>query len=362
MSKPTDLNEIIARLQADPHAVARRYAPGGAIANGHYTVRCPWRADRKVGSFIVTVRGAYAGRWHDYASGEHGDMLDLIERVIGGDKKAAIQEAMSYLGITQETPEQRAAALQRAAEAQERMVAEESPEASADARSVGAMRLFQHCQPELLGTPVEDYLSGRGIRLRELGRNIPVIRFHPSLKYQDTDPETGVFTERRFPAMVTAIHGPADVFPPAFWGVHRTYLAKAEDGRWKKAPVRAPKKVMGQIKGGFIRLWGNIGPEGAGFLTEGIEDGLSAAMLDPTLCVLVACTLGNLGMVVLPKTVKDVTIAADNDEGIGPQKALEKALAFHARKKRLVRVWRNEWGGKDLNDALIHFLSQETRA
>ncbi len=361
MSKPTDLDEIVARLQAAPLAVARRYAPGGTIANGHYTVRCPWRADRKAGSFIITINGAYAGRWHDYASGEHGDMLDLIERVTGGDKKAAIQEAMSYLGITQETPEQRAAALRRAAEAQERMVAEENPEASADARSVNAHRLFQHCQTDILGTPVEHYLSERGIRLREMDRVPSVIRFHPSLKYLDTDPETGAFTERHFPAMVTAIHGPANVFPPVFWGVHRTYLAKDEEGRWKKAPVRAPKKIMGQVKGGFVRLCGNIGPEGAVFLTEGIEDGLSAATLDPTLCVVVACTLGNLGMVVLPKSVKDVTIAADNDEGVGPQKALEKALAFHGKKKRLVRVWRNEWGGKDLNDALIQF-QQEARA
>lgn len=348
--KPTDFEEIITRLQADPLAVARRYAPGGSLANGQYMVRCPWRPDRKIGSFIVTTKGPHAGRWHDFASNENGDMLDMIGRVVGGDAKAAIQEAMSYLGIVAETPEQRAAALRRAAEAQEKLAAEERPEAAADAKSAAAHRLFMHCQAEILGTPVEHYLSGRGIDLRRLGR-LPVIRFHPSLKYLDQDPETGAFTEKFFPAMVTAIHGPADASPPAFWGVHRTYLAQDENGRWRKAPVRAPKKVMGQVKGGFIRLWGR-GEDGAVFLTEGIEDGLSAAILDPTLCVLVACTLGNLGMLVLPPSVKDVTIAADNDSGAHARRALDKAMAFHLKKKRIVRVWRNATGGKDLNDAL----------
>lgn len=351
MTKPTDFEEIVQRLQSDPLAVARRYAPGGSVASGQYTVRCPWRDDRKIGSFIITVTGRHAGRWHDFASNENGDMLDLIERVTGGDKKTAVQEAMGYLGILQETPEQRAAAWRRAAEARERAALEERPEAEVGAKSAAAHRVFLHCRPDLTDTPVEKYLAGRGVDLRRLGR-VPSIRFHPSLKYLDTDPETGVFTEKFFPAMVTAIYGPADVQPPVFWGVHRTYLAQDEAGRWRKAPVRAPKKVMGQVKGGCIRLWGRPGEDGAVFITEGIEDGLSAAILDPTLCVLVACTLGNLGMLVLPKTIKDVTIAADNDSGAHAQRALEKALAFHKKRKRIVRVWRNETGGKDLNDAL----------
>ena len=63
--------------------------------------------------------------------------------------------------------------------------------------------------------------------------------------------------------MVTAIMGPhVDGQPAAFWGAHRTWLAQEPGGRWRKAPVPKPKKVLGSVLGGYIRLWAGFGPRG----------------------------------------------------------------------------------------------------
>ncbi|MEO0681132.1 MAG: hypothetical protein AAF192_12035, partial [Pseudomonadota bacterium] len=69
-------------------------------------------------------------------------------------------------------------------------------------------------------------------------------------------------------------------------------------------------------------------------------------------------SLANLCGVRLPPNIRDVTLVADR-ESEDPRaaeqqlKLLDKAEAAMAAEGRLVRTWRNEWGGKDANDALM---------
>ena len=53
------------------------------------------------GKMRVTVAGHMIGRWHDYGSGNHGDMLKLIREHQGLSFVAALDYARSYLGMPQ---------------------------------------------------------------------------------------------------------------------------------------------------------------------------------------------------------------------------------------------------------------------
>lgn len=365
MSRPVDFMEVVAALQARPLDVAGVYAPGGHVDGQRYWALCPWRGDRRLGSFHVALSGPYAGRWRDEATGEQGDMLDLIQAALRTDRRGAFDEALRFLGIEGETDAQRANRRRLAERARER-AADEAAAAGEKARRkrAAAHALFLECRP-VVGTPVEAYLAGRGIHLSALGREPGALRYHPQLPYQHVDMETGEVFEGAWPAMVAAIYGPAiEGAQPAFWGAHRTWIARGPDGRWSKAPVPAPKKVLGSVKGGFIRLWTGAGPRGgrvplgrakAGtrvYVTEGIEDGLSVAALLPHAWVEVAVSLGNLREIVLPKTVSEVVLVADNDSDPRLQEAFGRAIASFRQQGRRVFVWRNTHGGKDLNDVL----------
>ena len=68
---------LIGRLDAVVHQLAPP-AQGSHTTRGRYFTLNPGRADRKVGSFCITMTGPKAGRWNDYASGEKGDVIDLV--------------------------------------------------------------------------------------------------------------------------------------------------------------------------------------------------------------------------------------------------------------------------------------------
>ncbi|TDH62368.1 hypothetical protein E2C06_12225 [Dankookia rubra] len=53
------------------------------------------------GKLRVTVAGRMIGRWHDYGSGNHGDMLKLIREHQGLSFVAALDYARGYLGMPQ---------------------------------------------------------------------------------------------------------------------------------------------------------------------------------------------------------------------------------------------------------------------
>lgn len=178
------------------------------------------------------------------------------------------------------------------------------------------------------GTVVHDYLFGRGwtgdmpttlcvggdpaeLARAGIGLAIPAsIRFHPRLWYA-----AGVY----LPTMVAAIEDRDGCIV----GVHRTYLTPDGTG---KAEVEANKKALGRGRGGAVRLTA-CAPELV--LCEGIETGL--AILQATgLHVWAALGTSNLGQVELPASVREVIIAADNDDP-GMKAARAAAESYRAR-------------------------------
>jgi hypothetical protein len=371
------VDEIKDGLLARLDQVLDRYAPpapGSHRTGGRYFTLNPGRADRHVGSFYVTLAGPAAGRWTDHATGQHGDVIDLIALSLGLDARGAFAEARAFLGLETESPEHRrareraaeAARLRRAAEAQ---AAEQKREA---ARS-HAQALWLSGAERIAGTPVDAYLRARGIDLAPLGRQPRALRYHAACRYHRgrivdrVDPETGAIARRAqslppltLPAMLAAITDGRG----RHIGTHRTYLAIGGDGRWGKAPVDTPKKVLGDMAGGAIRLWSGAGPRGGKgcplsecapgtrvYIAEGIETALSAVVLRPEARVLAAISLSNMGAVDLPANVAEVVLIADGDDDPQAQAALQRAIDAHVARGRRVRLVQAP-AGQDLNDCL----------
>ena len=367
------IDEIKALLYERRHEVARHYAPPSPDAyddRGLYFTVNPGRADRSAGSFVIYLAGPKSGRWADYATGEHGDLIDLIRLSLGCNASDALREARSYLGLAYDSPED--VERRRAAAARAKRLAAEAREKGreqAERRRKGAVALWLSGQAQIKGTPVEYYLRDvRGIDLAQLGRQPGALRYHPAVRYRHLDRKTGEVWDCEMPAMLAMVNDGQGKSVAC----HRTWLALRKDGRWDKAPVPKSKKVIGDYAGGSIHLWRGIGPSGGRnkpladappgshvFISEGIEDALSCAILMPAARVIAAISLSNFGGVALPDNVSTVTLIADRDPGEDAQEALARAIAAHQRAGRQVRVWQNQDGGKDLNDALRAHLQRQ---
>jgi hypothetical protein len=176
-------------------------------------------------------------------------------------------------------------------------------------------------------TPVEAYLHSRGLTIPVP----PSIRFHAGLKH----PLGAVW-----PAMVALVTRGTDGKPI---GVHRTFLARAANG---KAPVDPAKMMLGPCGGGAVRL-GSAG----GFLMvgEGIETCL-AVMQATSHAAWAALSTSGLRNLDLPEDARDVIVLADGDD---PGEAAAQDCAWRwKREGRRVRIARAPQG-MDFNDLLV---------
>ncbi len=173
---------------------------------------------------------------------------------------------------------------------------------------------------------MQRYLRGRGITIAPPSS----IHFHPALKHQ---------SGHLFPGIVAAVEDKAG----RFVGIHRTFLRPDGSG---KASIEQAKMSLGSLAGGAVRL----APKLADIvvLTEGIEDGLSIAQATGLIAWAVLGTSG-LRTVRLPDAVREVVIAADNDEP-GEAAARDAAQRFLAEGRR-VKIARPS-KAKDFNDVL----------
>lgn len=340
--------DVKALLQSRVRDLVRELVPDGAWQGLTYVARNPRREDRRRGSFVVWARPAACGAWIDFATGDKGDIIDLVRYCAGlAETKDAIAWAENWLGIAR-IPDAEIKRAQVEARKREVKAAEEEAAAAAK-RATSAFAWWLKCAKEIAGTPVETYLATRGIELAGLARPPRALRFAASLEHRPS--------RSYWPAMVAAMTCSRT---GAIVAVHRTYLSR--DGRGK-APVDPARMIWPSFRGAAIRLArGETGlaPEEAArqglvdtlALCEGVEDGLSLALACPELRVWAAGSLGNIGAITLPACTAEVVVVADNDWG-KPQaeRQLEKALAALAAQGATVKVARSPVG-KDVNDAL----------
>ncbi|CAO3414285.1 DUF7146 domain-containing protein [Azospirillum doebereinerae] len=268
-------SEMAQRLAREAEAVCRHYLPHGR-REGRY-----WRVGDVHGtpgeSLYVRLHGNATGRWADPATGEHGDLLDLIGLNRGlGRLAAVLDEARVFLGSPRAPPEPR----------WEPPAPIGSPEA--------ARRLFARSRP-LTGTLAEAYLRNRGFTdVRKYGS----LRFQPRCWYRDADDR---LTEG--PALIAAVTG----LDGGLTGVQRTWLAPSGGG---KAAMPSPRRALGHLLGNGVRFGVARDVLAAG---EGVETVLALRTVLPALPMVAALSAGHLAALCLPPTLRRLYVARDND-------------------------------------------------
>lgn len=340
MTDQISASEIAKMLAGSMEALAREMLPGGRRQGAE------WVAGSIAGEagtrLSVRLSGPKAGVWKDFSGDVGGDALDLVAAcVCGGDKKQAFRWARNWLGLTGENIEERRVEIRERSEANAQKEQEEA------ARKL--LRARDHwlaAQPDILGSPVDAYLRGRGIDLSRFDAPPHAIRFAPA--------HYCVEVRAPLPAMLAAITN----LQGRTIAVHQTWLGE-HGGQWSKAKIETPKKVLGRFVGGCIRLrrgqsglsFAKMSPAETVAIGEGIETCLSVALACPETRIVAAVSLSNLATIALPENARNVLILADRDEHPAARQGLRKAIDAHLAAGRGVRVAYPP-KGKDFNDAI----------
>ena len=323
---PSPAAAIAAALAARAEEVCRRYLPHGR-RQGRYWVAGDIDGARGRSLFVRLSGAGKPGKWTDAATGEHGDLLDLIRhRTNAPTLRAALDEARAFLALPP---------------------APDCDPGASDApydATEAARRLWRRCRA-IDGSHAERYLQARGLsRCR-----FAALRFHPELRYREGS------SVRRFPALVAAVTGgPGDENGGAITGVQRTWLDPRSPA---KAGVAAPRKALGRVYGLAVRF-GVPADDAALVVGEGIETVLSLVTAVPEIRAAAALSAGSLGAFAPPPGLARLVIARDNDE--------DGALAAERLARRCARAGIAATvivpAGNDFNDDLVVLGAAALRA
>ena len=282
--------DLARRLARQAEAVCRRYLSNGRREGRYWLVGDERNQPGR--SMFVRLTGpesgkGASGKWTDAATGEHGDLLDVIRESCGlVDFKDVADEARSFLSLPHPEPEP----------SERKSRSASGPAGSPEA----ARRLFAMSQP-ISSTLAESYLRSRGITaLNESGS----LRFHPRCYYR---PDEHSPTET-WPAMVAAVTDLAGHVT----GAHRTWLDPSgfNEAMLGKAPIDTPRRAMGDLLGQAVRfgIAGEVMAAG-----EGIETMLSLRSALPNMPMAAALSAAHLAAILFPDSLRRLYIARDND-------------------------------------------------
>lgn len=282
-----DASELARCLAREAEAVCRHYLSNGKRQGRYWLVgdinNTPGR------SLFVRLQESpkgRAGKWTDAATGEHGDLLDIIRHCQGlRDFREVAEEARRFLKLPH-------------------LAHEPAPEPARAAARAGsqeaARRLFAISSP-IEGTIVETYLQRRGIGHVHHGGSL---RFHPRCYYR---PDDHLPTET-WPAMIACVTD----LDGRITGAHRTWLDPDGFDRvlLGKAPIDTPRRAMGDLLGNAVRFGVVDDVLAAG---EGIETILSLRYALPTMPMAAALSANHLSAMLLPSDLRRLYIVRDAD-------------------------------------------------
>jgi len=285
-----DASELPYRLPREAEAVSRHYLSNGKREGRYWLVGDVYNTPGR--SMFVRLQDSPkgpAGKWTDAATGEHGDLLDVIRESMSlRDFREVAEEARRFLKLPRTESE---------LVPQRPPVRSVVPVGSQEA----ARRLFAISSP-IEGTMVETYLRGRGIARVHHGGSL---RFHPRCYYR---PDEHLPTET-WPAMIACVTD----LDGKITGVHRTWLDP--DGfdriRLGKAPIDTPRRAMGDLLGNAVRF--GAPDDDVLVAGEGIETMLSLRCALPTLPMAAALSANHLAAMLLSSSLRRLYIARDAD-------------------------------------------------
>jgi len=299
--------EISKRLSASAENVCRYYLSNGR-KNGRYWTVGNAHNEKGKSLFVRLGEPGIIGNWQDGATGEYGDLLDLIQHArCLPDLADAMIEAKRFLRFAPKP------ALPHA-------------QCSTSSSYTGlARRLFAASRP-LQGALGEVYLNKRGLTH---GQGMGALRFHPRAWFAK---------DIYLPAIFAAVCDNAG----SITGIHRFFL----DNQGNLIERRA----LGRLNGFALRL----GPRAPVHLIvgEGFENTKAYGQLYNENALAATLCAAHMAAFIIPCSVRILTIAADNDpEG---HRAAAKLQARAIAQGVSVRIHYPKLG--DFNDDL--FLKQ----
>lgn len=298
------------------------------------------------GSLVVTIHGDKQGLWHDFQTGQGGDMLGLFAQERGlnqsQDYPVLLKEAGAFIGadfkqLNNEIKQKNTLNTSRNND-------KSDPKNWTDYQKkqvAKANKLAKESQP-IKGTIVETYLKKhRHIDLKKWPESI---RFHPSVYCYKN--------KRAFPAMLLVGQNKQGNVQVA----QATFIDPKNQNKVKDLPVS--KQTIGVMSGAAVHLELEKNQKNHSmdaiktYLAEGVETGLSALMASPKDAVKV--TLGQSNFLSADKLTlqKKVVFCFDHDVNKAPENRLKETCSNLVSQGKTVDYIKPKTPGDDLNDVL----------
>lgn len=226
----------------------------------------------------------------------------------------------------------------------EREALAQKPKSCATAAHAGCDR--QEAEAEAR-REIARWLWSRASPLRESGRRCLSLRAIPAFRSAALRELPPSPPGHPYPALIAAVTDSSG-------GIVAVQLTAFDPFSGAKAPIDPPRRTIGRLGGGAVRLFDTVGP-GALLLAEGVETAVSAGLLrarsGEPLGQLWAC-LGSAGLAAaeLPPAPGELVVAADRDAaGLRAARRLrDRAMAAGWT----VRLWTPSPPHHDFNDLL----------
>lgn len=287
MSGNKDIKDLSRDLADRAEAFCQHFFPDGRKQGNYWQI-----ADTSgVAGQSLAIRlndhgGRKAGNWTDHASGEFGDLIDLLHENQSNSRLAdTLKICRSFLG---ETPCD--------IKPRKRNPNSDSPAVQSNKGIEQAQKLFSYAKPTYR-TLASAYLFGRGIK-----RFGPALRYHPTVFVRFGEDDAHL---EKHPALLAKITDNLGNFT----GCARSFLDPVTK---KIAQFKSPKRVLGQLHGNAIRF--GKGPYHEDLIAgEGLENVLSVGTALPEADLASCLTANHLGLFIPPPDIKRLWIARDND-------------------------------------------------
>ena len=288
MSARRSIADLSVDLADRAESFCRWYFPEGRKQGNYWQVGDTSGAKGQSLAIRLQAQGGRkAGSWTDYATGQYGDLIDLLQERLGSvTLKETLREARSFLG---DAP---CPAVQRDTQTRDQT------DAASSKRVARARKLFAAGKP-VLGTLAATYLQGRGIT--RLG---PALRFYPRVFLRQGEDDADL--PQKAPALLAKITDNRGQIT----GCARVYLDPSTGGL---AEIESPKRILGQLHGHAIRFWSGTVRSDL-IVGEGLENTLSVGTALPEFDLASCLTATHLGLFIPPPGIKRIWIARDNDE------------------------------------------------
>lgn len=327
-----DVQDILQHIDAQAESLVEKL-----LGKPNKITPTEYRYGSRTGSFVVTLKGQKRGLWHDFQTGEGGNLLSLISKTYGHHSKQdfqkTLQTAAQLLGISPRNYSDTKTEKITPTAQKTQDPAVQGFDADQKRKIAYARQLEKESLP-ISGTLAERYLREH----RGLSGSFPdTLRFHPKLNSK--------INRGTYPALLVI----AQDKDGKTQAVQAIYLDK---NTANKAQVEVKKQVFGIIKGALVTLQkGNS--QKPTLIAEGPETGLSLRQAMPNHDVKVTLGVYNYRNIQPTMVNQKVILCLDNDgQHSSTQKAVQQAIEHLQKSGKEVYTNQPDAIKTDYNDML----------